>query len=158
MNNKNSQNNEIANITQKSEQRNLSFSKLLEVQLPFGPCCGLSCCPWCGPWCGPWSGPCCGCGSLTWVSRGTAPAGGSSLPAASQRNSAKYWWKWLLLQECTLGYSDFHNLMGFTSKKIPNNTVCLKMFVKKVFQLVKPFLANLHYPSCWAMNSSIVNS
>ncbi len=22
---------------------------------------------------------------------------------------------------CTLGYSDFHNLMGFTSKKMPNN-------------------------------------
>jgi hypothetical protein len=22
---------------------------------------------------------------------------------------------------CYLGYSDFHNLMGFTSKKIPNN-------------------------------------
>ncbi len=39
-----------------------------------------------------------------------------------------------------LGYSDFHNLMGFTSKKMPN----FKMFVKKVFQLVKPFLANLY--------------
>jgi hypothetical protein len=23
--------------------------------------------------------------------------------------------------ECTIGYSDFHNLMGFTSKKMPNN-------------------------------------
>ncbi len=22
---------------------------------------------------------------------------------------------------CTIGYSDFHNLMGFTSKKMPNN-------------------------------------
>ncbi len=22
---------------------------------------------------------------------------------------------------CTLGYNDFHNLMGFTSKKMPNN-------------------------------------
>jgi hypothetical protein len=22
---------------------------------------------------------------------------------------------------CVLGYSDFHNLMGFTSKKMPNN-------------------------------------
>jgi hypothetical protein len=25
------------------------------------------------------------------------------------------------LQDCILGYSDFHNLMGFTSKKMPNN-------------------------------------
>jgi hypothetical protein len=33
--------------------------------------------------------------------------------------------------------------MGFTSKKMPNNIV-FTMFVKKVFQLVKPFLANLH--------------
>jgi hypothetical protein len=46
---------------------------------------------------------------------------------------------------CTIGYSDFHNLMGFTSKKIPNNI--LKMFVLKVFQLVRPFLANLHSTS-----------
>jgi hypothetical protein len=43
---------------------------------------------------------------------------------------------------CTLGYSDFHNLVGFTSKKMPNNFS--KMFVKKVFQLIMPFLANLH--------------
>ncbi len=41
---------------------------------------------------------------------------------------------------CTLGYSDFHNLMGFTSKKMPNNI----LFVYKVFQFIKPFLANLH--------------
>ncbi len=25
------------------------------------------------------------------------------------------------IQECSLGYSDFHNLMRFTSKKMPNN-------------------------------------
>jgi hypothetical protein len=43
---------------------------------------------------------------------------------------------------CTLGYSDFHNLMGFTSKRC--QIIFFKMFVKKVFQLVKPFLANLH--------------
>ncbi len=30
-----------------------------------------------------------------------------------------------------LGYSDFHNLMGFTSKKMPNNI--LKNVCKKVF-------------------------
>jgi hypothetical protein len=46
---------------------------------------------------------------------------------------------------CVLGYSDFHNLMRFTSKKMPNNI--LKMFVNKVFQLFKPFLANLHFTS-----------
>jgi hypothetical protein len=31
----------------------------------------------------------------------------------------------------TVGYSDFHNLMGFASKKMPNNilkNVCLKSF------------------------------
>ncbi len=43
---------------------------------------------------------------------------------------------------CRVGYSDFHNLMGFTSKK--SQIIFFKMFVKKVFQLVKPFLANLH--------------
>ncbi len=37
---------------------------------------------------------------------------------------------------------DFHNLMGFTSKKMLY--IILKMFVNKVFRLVKPFLANLH--------------
>jgi hypothetical protein len=26
-----------------------------------------------------------------------------------------------LQQACALGYSEFHNLMGFTSKKLPNN-------------------------------------
>jgi hypothetical protein len=46
---------------------------------------------------------------------------------------------------CRLGYSDFHNLMRFTSKKMLNNI--LKNVVKKVFQLVKPFLANLHSTS-----------
>jgi hypothetical protein len=46
--------------------------------------------------------------------------------------------------DCRLGYSDFHNLVGFTSKKMPK-IIFLKMFVKKVFQLVEPFLANLHY-------------
>jgi hypothetical protein len=45
---------------------------------------------------------------------------------------------------CELGYSDFHNLMGFTRKKMPNNILYLKMFGRKVFQLAKPFLANLH--------------
>ncbi len=42
----------------------------------------------------------------------------------------------------TLGYSDFHNLMGFTSKKMQNNilyNICLTSF-----SLVKPFVANLH--------------
>ncbi len=38
-----------------------------------------------------------------------------------------------------LGCSDFHNLMGFTSKKIK---IFSNMFIKKVVQLVKPFLAN----------------
>jgi hypothetical protein len=41
---------------------------------------------------------------------------------------------------CVLGYSDFNHSMGFTSKKMQ----ILYTFVKKVFQLVKPFLANLH--------------
>ena len=27
----------------------------------------------------------------------------------------------LLTIQCTLGYSDFHNLMGFTSKMLSNN-------------------------------------
>ncbi len=45
---------------------------------------------------------------------------------------------------CTwwLGNSDFHNLMGFTCKKMPNNI--LKFSVQKVFQVVTLFLANLH--------------
>ncbi len=42
-------------------------------------------------------------------------------------------------------YSDFHNLMRFTSKKMPTNI--LKNVCKKVFLLVKPFLANLHSSS-----------
>ncbi len=49
-------------------------------------------------------------------------------------------------QPCTLystiGYSVFHNLMEFTSKKMPNNI--LKNVCKKVFLLVKPLLAYLH--------------
>jgi len=45
----------------------------------------------------------------------------------------------------SIGYSDFHNLMGLTSKKMPY--YIFKVFVKKVFQLVKPFLANLHSSS-----------
>jgi hypothetical protein len=32
---------------------------------------------------------------------------------------------------CRVGYSDFHNLMGFTSKKMPNNI--LTNVAKKVF-------------------------
>jgi hypothetical protein len=51
------------------------------------------------------------------------------------------------LTHCTLGYSDFHILMGFTSKKMPNNNFKNEMFVKKVFQSVKQFLANLHSSS-----------
>jgi hypothetical protein len=39
----------------------------------------------------------------------------------------------------SISYRDFHNLMGFTSKKMPNN---IKMFVKKV-----SFLANFHSTS-----------
>ncbi len=46
---------------------------------------------------------------------------------------------------CLLGYSDFHNLMGFTSKKMPNNIP--KNVCQNVFQLVKPFLANLRCTS-----------
>ncbi len=38
---------------------------------------------------------------------------------------------------CKIGYSDFHNLMGLTSKKMPKNI--LKMFVKK-FNLLSHFL------------------
>ncbi len=38
----------------------------------------------------------------------------------------------------------FQNLIGFTNKKMPNKIIFLKMFVNKVFQLVNPFLANLH--------------
>jgi hypothetical protein len=45
----------------------------------------------------------------------------------------------------TVGYSDFHNFMGFTGKKLPNNI--LKMFVKKIFQLVQQFFVNLHSTS-----------
>jgi hypothetical protein len=30
-------------------------------------------------------------------------------------------WAWLLMHAWALGYSDFHNLMGFASKKMPNN-------------------------------------
>jgi hypothetical protein len=44
-----------------------------------------------------------------------------------------------------VGYSDFHNLLRFTSKKMPNNI--LKNVCKNFFQLVKPFLANLHSTS-----------
>jgi hypothetical protein len=46
---------------------------------------------------------------------------------------------------CSPGCSDFHNLMRFPSKKIPNNIV--KNVGKQVSQLVKPFLANLLYSS-----------
>jgi hypothetical protein len=47
---------------------------------------------------------------------------------------------------CRLGgYNDFHNLKGFTSKRC--QIIFFKMFVKKVFQLVNPFLANLHSTS-----------
>jgi hypothetical protein len=31
---------------------------------------------------------------------------------------------------CAIGYSDFHNLWGFTSKKMPNN-ILKSAFVKK---------------------------
>ncbi len=31
------------------------------------------------------------------------------------------WFIHCAVRECTLGYSDFHNLMGFPSKKMPNN-------------------------------------
>jgi hypothetical protein len=44
------------------------------------------------------------------------------------------------------GYSDFHKLTGFTPTK-RCRIIFLKMFVKKVFQLIKPFLANLHSSS-----------
>ncbi len=44
---------------------------------------------------------------------------------------------------CSLAYSDFHNLMGFTAKRC--RIIFFTMFVTKVFQLVKLFLANLHY-------------
>jgi hypothetical protein len=30
-------------------------------------------------------------------------------------------YSWLMFR-CSIGYSDFHNLMGFTSKKMPNTT------------------------------------
>ncbi len=46
---------------------------------------------------------------------------------------------------CGVGYSGFHNLMGFTSKKLAN--IILKMFVKKVFPFVKQFFVNLHSTS-----------
>ncbi len=48
---------------------------------------------------------------------------------------------------CCLGYSDFHNLTRFTSKKLSNTVIFFKMCVEKVFQLLKPFLANLHSTS-----------
>jgi hypothetical protein len=38
------------------------------------------------------------------------------------------------------GYSDFNNLMGFTSKKLPNTVIFLKMFVKKVFNQLNHYL------------------
>ncbi len=40
----------------------------------------------------------------------------------------------------TLGYSEFNNMTGFTQQKV----IILQMFVKNVFELVNPFLANLH--------------
>jgi hypothetical protein len=42
----------------------------------------------------------------------------------------------------TVGYSDFHNLIGFTSKMMPNNI--LKNVFSNVFIFFKSFLANLH--------------
>jgi hypothetical protein len=33
-----------------------------------------------------------------------------------------------LLFCCTVGYSDFHKLMGFTGKKMPNNILFLFIF------------------------------
>jgi len=59
----------------------------------------------------------------------------------SKRVEYKYgkpctWW---------LGNSDFHNLMGFTCKRMPNNI--LKFSVQKVFQVETPFLANMHSTS-----------
>ncbi len=51
---------------------------------------------------------------------------------------------------CSFGYSDFHNLIGFISKR------CQIMFVKKVSRLVKPFLANLL--SIRSSKNSFINS
>jgi hypothetical protein len=51
----------------------------------------------------------------------------------------------ILGQGSSIGYSDFHNLMGLTRKRCL--IIFFTMFVKKVFQLVKPFLANLHSSS-----------
>ncbi len=43
---------------------------------------------------------------------------------------------------CLLGHNDFHNLMDSPAR------ICqIKMFVKNVFHVVKPFLANLHSTS-----------
>jgi hypothetical protein len=44
----------------------------------------------------------------------------------------------------SVGYSDFHNLMGFSPAK-RCQIIVLNLFVKKVCQLVKPFLAILHF-------------
>jgi hypothetical protein len=41
-----------------------------------------------------------------------------------------------------LGFSDFHNVIGFTSSKMPNSI--LYNVSKQVVQLVKPLFANFH--------------
>ncbi len=51
----------------------------------------------------------------------------------------------LWCHQCTVGYSDFHNLMGFIRKKMTNNilkNVCLKSFkisIKFCFVLIPIF-------------------
>ena len=55
--------------------------------------------------------------SLYWnTCHGRAGGSCSASPAHSSSSAQD-----LAANKCWLGYSDFHNLMGFTSKKMPNN-------------------------------------
>ncbi len=63
------------------------------------------------------------------------------------------------LETCPLGYSDFHNLMGFTSKKMPRKN-SLKCLLKKFFSWISHILRicilllpnNTHICTPWPQN------